>query len=135
MQRFVARDGFGVGRRGFLADREADASRAEGDRLALRARAGNDGHLHAVPWPLGRAELEGGGQQRRRLGEGVEDGIPYARRETAIACDGPHRRPVVEPDHQEAPAAQAGICGCPEKFCCALPHSHVEFSGSPDRMS
>jgi len=121
MKGFMSRDGGGVRRRRFLADRESDASGPERERLAAGAGPRRDGHLDAIPGPPGSAYPERIAQQPRGICQCFYDGVRDGGREPALPRDEAHRGPIVEPDDEEPSTAQCRICA--QGLRCAVdPH-------------
>src|SRR5207253_10561019 len=105
MKGFMSRDGGGVRRRRFLADRESDASGPERERLAAGAGPRRDGHLDAIPGPPGSAYPERIAQQPRGICQCFYDGVRDGGREPALPRGEAHRGPIVGPAEDETPTA------------------------------
>src|SRR5437870_12626534 len=84
MKGFMTRDGGGVRRKRFLADREPDASRPERERFAAGAGPRRDRHLDALPGPPGSAYPDRIPQQPRGICQRFYDGLRDGGREPPL---------------------------------------------------
>ncbi|TMA21133.1 MAG: hypothetical protein E6J85_08315 [Deltaproteobacteria bacterium] len=107
MERLVPRDARRFARARSFSERKPDAAGTEAHRLAASVLAGMERHLDAIVRPRRRQQGQGGGEQRGRVGEPLEDGIRHAGSEAALSGEQSQQRAIAVEGDAEATASRA----------------------------